>query len=152
MPPENTQNEQKLQEARAELQKAQAEVARLQEAFVLRDAKDVAAVALAKAVKDVQIPDIMRERMVKLSESLSTNPPTAEGKLDEAKLTAAVEAMVKGELDYLAKLTGQGSGRITGMSNGNGSASTEADRAALVESFKRLGLDDKAALIAAEGR
>jgi len=63
------------------------------------------------------------------------------------KAEGIVEA-IKAETDYIAAL--KESGKVKGM--GGTQLDVEADRKALKESFKRLGLDDKGAEIAVAGR
>jgi hypothetical protein len=76
-------------------------------------------------------------------------PLTEAGKLDEEKLTERAVKAAKEERDYLAE-HGGGGGQVAGF--GSTTVVTEADGAALAAQFGRLGLDDKAAKVAANGR
>lgn len=131
----------KLAEAEKARESALQEAARATEALMLREARDVVVVDLAKA----QIPDVTRAR---LAEALAKNPPIKEGALDADALHATIKEAVAAEVAYLASVTG--SGQVRGM---GGSSAGDADvTASLTESFKALGLDDKTAAQAAKGR
>jgi hypothetical protein len=121
-------------------------VARAELALVLREARDVAVREVARS----PLPDAAKER---IAETMSANPPMKDGTLDRAALTTAITEAVKREADYLAKATG------AGKVHGFGAAPTEdesklfaASEKRLQESFRRLGLDEKTATIAAAGR
>lgn len=136
--------ETKLQERLAALE---AENARLREAQVLRDAREIVREGLAGAT----VPDVTRARLL---ESLSANPPIKEGSLDKATLLARVTEAIKAEQAYLAEAAGYGSGRITGMGGGQGAETVAPEDQAkrLREAFGALGLSDKEAADAAAGR
>lgn len=142
-------NEQQSQEAVTRLeQQNQALTQRnawLEEAMRLRDARDFVRDKLATA----SVPAVTRAR---LGETLSANLPITDGALDRDAYAATIDEAVKSEVAYLTQAAGYGAGRVEGMGASSAQANNEASRAALVESFKRLGLDEKAALVAAEGR
>lgn len=134
----------KLAEAEKARESALQEAARATEALMLREARDVVVVDLAKA----QIPDVTRAR---LAEALAKNPPIKEGALDADALHATIKEAIAAEVAYLASVTG--SGQVHGMGGSSTGDATEAEvTASLTESFKALGLDDKTAAQAAKGR
>jgi hypothetical protein len=154
----NMPTEQELKEAqdraeaaekeRDELKEAQAaqttELARLQEAAVIREAQEVATELLGKVE---HLPEPTRTRLV---ESLSKAPPTKDGALDRDAYERIIEEAAKAEIEYLAKVTKSGS--ITGMGE-NGGGSSE-DHTALEESWRHMHPDwtDAQVKIAVEGR
>ena len=132
------------------LREAAAKGERLIEVGILREAKDFVAEKLAKIT---HLPDMVKTR---LTETLAKNPPVAgEGldrTLDKAKFETTITEGIKAEVAYLASL-GIGDGAVRGM----GASTTTGDdpkklQADLTESFKRLGVGDKIAGIAATGR
>ena len=138
------QQEKKLAEAQKALEEAKAENARLKEAQLLVEAKTF----VEAKVKDAKIPDLTKARIV---ESLGKSPVVKDGKLDEAAYTAAIEAAVKTEAEYLAKL---GAGKIEGMGAGASGGQTktleETDKE-LVAGFMRLGMSEAEAKAAVKG-
>lgn len=118
---------------------SQAQVARLTEALLLREAADFVQASLATA----KLPDLTKTR---LAESLSKTPVHKDGVLDKDAFKKVIDEAIKAEADYLAKI---GNGRIVGMGGGEAPAFNEA---ALVESFKALGMSDTGAKLAAQGR
>ena len=136
---------QRAAEARAAVEKERdTELARLREAALLRDARDITAQALAKVAR---LPDVTRAR---LTESAAANPPVKDGALDREALAARVDEQIKAEVEYLAKALG--AGRITGMGPDGGGADAGAAHAVLESAFGRLMGDETLAKIAANGR
>lgn len=137
-----------LKEAQARLTALEGQNARLREALLLRDAREVVGQALATAT----VPDVTRRRLL---ESLSQNPPVTEaGELDRDALKAAVATAIEVELKYLAEAAGYGSGQIRGM-GGSGLPAGEDAQAVqqrMVEAFGALGLSESGAQAAANGR
>lgn len=130
-----TEQEQKV------LTEAQAENARLREALLLREAADYVTATLATA----KLPDLTK---VRLAESLSKSPSLKDGALDKDAFKVVIEAAVKAEADYLAKVTG--GGRIVGMGNGAQGGEGQPDAKAVLESaFKAMGLNESTAKLAA---
>jgi hypothetical protein len=132
---EDAMSEQELKEAQAALaerDKALAEstaaLAKMEEQLLLREAREFVTGKLAEA----DLPDITRLR---LAGQLARNPIVADGKLDEAEMTKAVETAVAEAQAEIAAITDTGNGRITGM-GGNGNPLIEA--AELAESQKRI--------------
>jgi len=138
------QQEKKLAETEKALEEAKAENARLKEAQLLIEARTF----VEAKVKDAKIPDLTKARIV---ESLGKSPVVKDGKLDEAAYTAKIEAAVKAEAEYLAKL---GAGKIEGMGAGASGGQTktleETDKE-LVAGFMRLGMSEAEAKAAVKG-
>jgi len=140
---------QKLQEANATLQKnldeAKAESARQKDALVLQEAAKLVSQALAK----IELPEVTK---IRLLESLPKAAVIVDGKLDEKAFEVKIAESVKAEVEYLTKAAGLG--KIIGL--GESEASEEGAGAktqkSLEESFRRIGLDEKAAKVAAQGR
>jgi hypothetical protein len=131
-----------LTEANGKIAALEQLAARQSEALLLREARDFVRGELAQA----DLPDITRAR---LSAALSANPPVKDNALDLETYRVRIQEAVKAEREYLTAAAGV-SGQITGMNSSNGANGNH--HAALVESFKRLGLSAEAAAIAAEGR
>lgn len=125
---------QALREAKAAAEAENAtlklENARLKEASLLREAKDIVTETLAK----VEMPDLTRAR---LTETLATKPVLKDGALDREAFVATIQEAAKAELEYLAKATG--SGKITGMGS-TGAGAGEPDKKRLVEAYKQTFL------------
>lgn len=136
------QQEKKLKETEKALEEAKAENARLKEALLLVEAKTF----VEEKVKSAKIPDLTKARII---ESLGKSPVVKDGKLDEAAYTAAIEAAVKAEAEYLAKL---GAGRVSGMGAGAPTEKTlEETEKQLVAGFMRLGMTEAEAKAAVKG-
>lgn len=140
-----TMSEKKTEER---LQALERENARLKEAALLRDAKDMARQQLAEA----NIPDVTKQR---LAAQLAANPPvTEDGELDTESLAERVQEAVKAEVAYLSEAAGYGSGRIESM--GSSGAAPEYDatevEGRIAANFQRLGLSESAAQRAATER
>ena len=138
--------EKELTELKEAQTKQTTELARLQEAGVVREAREVATEMLGKVE---HLPEITATRLV---ESLSKSPPVKDGALDRDAIEKAIEEAAKEEIAYLAKLTE--SGRITGMGGstaGDGDADARKER--LQESFITImGGNKELAEVAAAGR
>lgn len=121
-------------------------IARLTEALLLRDARDLITQVLAES----EMPDLTRKR---LSEDLIRRPAIKDGLFDREAMTMQVREAVKAELTYLAQATG-GTGQIKGMgSNGVVSPAWQAQaEKSLAGGLARLGLSEAAASTAAHGR
>jgi hypothetical protein len=127
-----------------ERDQARGDVRRLQEAGVLREARE----AVAEALKPVSnLPDITKTR---LTEAVAFNPPvTDKGELDKPKLMTSLEEAVKAEAQYITSLTG--GGQVHGLGGGNsGGAGDQTAR--LEEAMRGLGLSEEEAKAAAIGR
>lgn len=147
---EDTSVSEELSEAaRQRFDAQEAEIARLREVQIFREARDVATAAMAR----YDLPDVTRSRLV---ESLAKNPPIVEESktLDVEALTTKVEETVKAEVEYLARAAGIGDGQVRGMGGSESSESiSEADaETEMVTAFQQLGLSESAAKIAAGGR
>ena len=113
-----------------ELDEVKGKLAEADKAKAKADAQAIIKEAIAKA----ELPDAAKER---LSEQFK-----------EADKADGVTEAIKTESDYIAKLAE--SGKVKNL--GGSKLDTEADKKALKESFKRLGLTDKGADIAVAGR
>lgn len=143
--------DEKLQEAvatlRSDLDQANANNARLSEALVLRDARDMVKEALDGVV---HLPEITKKR---LSETLSLNPPMKDGALDRAAFKTTIEETVKAEVQYLETVLGKGQIRGLGESQDVEEEGTKGKvEESLEASFSALGLSETAAKHAARGR
>lgn len=113
-----------------EAQGLRAENARLREALLLREARDMIVEALSK----VDMPEPTRAR---LTETLAKNPPVTDGALDVEVFNAAITEAAKAEIAYIASVSGSGAVRGMGASaGGNG----PDGNAALKESFRGMYL------------
>jgi hypothetical protein len=136
-----------LQESNTTLSEAnkvlEAQVARLLEAQILREAGDLVSTELAA----VQLPGIVKTR---LQSALVANLPMKDGALDKDAMKANVISAIEAEKQYLSSIMGV---KIVGM--GDSPAVTpklEDMEKSLSEAFLSMGLDDSAAKIAAKGR
>ena len=143
--------DEKLQEAvatlRSDLDKANANNARLNEALILRDAQDM----VEKALKATSLPDITKSR---LSESLAKNPPTKDGALDKDAFVKVIQEAVKNEVKYLESVLGKGQIRGLGESQNEEEEEETSEKfeESLEKSFGDLGLSEAGAKHAAKGR
>lgn len=133
----------------AELKKLQEANRKTQQRLALYEARDF----VDRSLSGVRLPDAAKQRV--RERTVASAPLTQEGLLDEAKFKTLIEAEVKDEAEYLAKLTG---GRmITGMGN---PAPAIADPVKAEEAFAKefeqiganLGLSEAARKTFAEGR
>lgn len=119
------------EKARIEAETAQveadAEIARLREAVLLREAWDFVSVKLAEC----ELPELAVTRLI---DSLSKNPPIEDGKIDEKAYAESIEEAVKVETEFLAKV--MGSGTIRGMGGSGDAGAGEEGHDELKESFK----------------
>ncbi len=137
------QQEKKLAETEKALDEAKAEIARLKEAQLLVEAN---AFVEAK-VKASTLPEISKARV---TEALSRDPVIKDGTIDETAYAAKIEATIKAEAEYLAKL---GAGKVSGMGGSAAPEKTleETDKE-LVVGFMKLGMSEAEAKAAARGR
>lgn len=141
-------------EMQAQLTEAQRQIdaltianARLAEALVLRDARQMAADVLAEA----NLPDVTRRRLMG---QVASNPPVgADGQLDTVALRTRIAEAITAETQYLAEAAGYGAGRISGI---GGSQSAQVDETAvqarMAEAFAALGLSEAGVKAAVNGR
>lgn len=134
--------------------------AKLLERALRGDAREAATKILAA----ITLPDLSKNRVIE--SALRDIPKTEAGELDTVKFAEVVNREAKTEGEYVAQLTG--AGRVTGL--GGGPSLVEADpakRAAAlaqetadaktdfedaVSVFESMGMDKKAATLAAGGR
>lgn len=141
-------------ELQAQLTEAQRQIdaltvanARLAEAIVLRDARQVAVDVLAEA----DLPDVTRRRLMG---QVASNPPVgADGQLDVTALRVRIAEAVTAETQYLAEAAGYGAGRIQGMGSAQATQADEATvQARMADAFAALGLSDAGVQAAVNGR
>jgi hypothetical protein len=140
--------EKQLQEAQERLTKLEQENARLQEGLLLRDARAVAQVEMAKS----SLPAVTQARLL---ETLAAKPALGQdGQLDRTAYVAQIGEAVKAEADYLTRVAGHGSGKITGMGASTGSAAVDevALGKRMSEGFAAMGLSETEAKHAVTGR
>lgn len=141
-------DEKQFKEAQEQLAKLTADNARLQEALVLRDARDFVAAELAKST----LPELTKTR---LAGQLAANPPLKEGAVDKDAYAARIAEAVKAETEYLQAVAGYGAGRIEGMGSGQQQQRSDdgaADLKRMTEAFVAMGYSEAEAKIAATGR
>lgn len=137
-------NEQEIKDLQEAKQAADAEVARLREALLLREARDVTVAELTK----IEMPDVTRAR---LTEVLAARPVVKDGSLDVEAFKARIAEVAKDEMAYLVGVGASGSGKITGM-GGAGNGQPAGDVGKLAAAMQKLGLSEGAAKAAAQGR
>lgn len=129
-------------EAASKLTEAEERATRAEEALLVESArKHVAANDKLKG-----LPVVTQTRLV---ESLAQGAEAVDGKLDVTKLDEAIKTAVDAEVKYLTEATGS---PVRGVGDGDIVETSEADLANLEDAFGRLGLDEKAAKVAAAGR
>jgi hypothetical protein len=137
----------KLTEAQGRLAALEQQNARLQEALLLRDAREFVRGQLVGA----PLPEMTKQR---LYEALTLAPSITDGKLDTAAYAQRVKEAVAAETAYLIEAVSWNTGQIQGM--GGAPAATEVDPVAvqkrLSEAFGRLGLSEKEVAHAVNGR
>lgn len=126
----------------AENESLKANVARLTEVLMLREAGDV----VAEVLRTVEMPEATRAR---LSRDLAQKPVVVDGHVDRDAFRAVILEAAQTEMEYLAQ-AGIGTSPVTGM--GATEAGTGNDQGRLVAAMQRLGLSESAATVAAKGR
>lgn len=143
-PLESEKDMQELEEARSELATTRADLARLRERLLLREAADTA----AKHLRSVELPDVTKERLVS---QLSMRPPVKDGDLDEAAFIEQIREAVRSESTYIAQITE--SGRVRGMGSAPGATDIAEATKTLEANLQRLGAGNGSGLRAAvQGR
>jgi len=138
----------KITALEAEKATSAAELARLKEGELQRQAAGLVDELLPKQVEGI-IPGVWDLTRARLAEALPAQVVVKDGALDKDATKEIIEKAVKDEMTYLAKITESGKVRNLGA----GPASTDAETIkALEESFRGLGLSESAAKIAAVGR
>jgi hypothetical protein len=125
-PQEETVTEEEAKVLRESNAALAAEVKRLQEAAMQREAHDLVAEAVGKS-------DLPAPAKVRIQEVLAGTVPLKEGALDKEALTATVGTAVEAERKYIAALV-PAAGKIIGM----GGSVSASEGTALKESFLRL--------------
>jgi hypothetical protein len=120
----------------------EAENARLKEALLLREARDI----VSAKVASLKLPAMTVARLV---ESLSKNPVVKDGKIDEAAFNKQIDEAVKAEIEYISKVSG---GIVKGLGESEKAPPVTDYTADMESAFKRIGLSESAAKVAANGR
>jgi hypothetical protein len=140
MPAEKTDE---MKAVEAQLAEAQKQLATFQEAKVLTEGRAVIVSTLSE-VKD--LPEMSRSRLTE-----SVKPVVKDGALDAEATKIHAQEAAKAEMSYLAGL--MKSGVITGMGGAEPQGpKPEVIQAQLEEGFKEMGMSEKAAKVAAQGR
>lgn len=160
------ESEQRATEAEEKAKDAETRAERAEDALLAERAKRIVEEALAEDAGEgedalPELPERAHKRVVEAALK-GKLPVNDEGKLIESDLKERAVKAAREEAEYLSggKSTGngvRGMGASAEESNGNGSSGDEAelsedDKKALTESFKRAGMSEEAAKIAAEGR
>jgi len=122
----NNVTEQEAKELMDENEALKAELAKVNEAALMAEAREFVANAMPK-----DLPELTQAR---LRDMLNTKPVIAEGKLDVEAYRGVIEAAIKAEREYLAAVSE--SGRIVGM----GGKPPVDGGVQLKESFKKMYL------------
>lgn len=130
-----------------QVQEANTNVARLSEAMIMRDAREIVVATL----KGIDLPDMTRQR---LAESCAKNPPVKDGILDKAALEESVKAAAVEELKYLNSVVNIAEGgRPIGVGSTTAKEYTAEDnKKDLEEAFSEIGLSGDALKVAVNGR
>lgn len=129
------------------LSKLESDNARLAEGQILRDAQDI---ALHQLEKIEGLPALTQRR---IAESVAKDPPVKDGKVNREVFAPLVEAAARREMAYLSSV-----GALSGAIRGMGGTALDEDvdpakvKAQLQESFQFLGMSERGAKFAAEGR
>lgn len=141
---QEAQVEEELREMRTENAAMKAQLARLSGLRLLDEARSAASTQLAT----VDLPSFAKRRIL---EAVTADPAEADGVLDKAALTAAVEAAVTSWRTDLAEASG--SYAIEGMGPGSGEPISDEDLdGVLGEAFQAMGLRESTAQLAVRGR
>jgi len=134
---EDTVSQEQLTEAQRQIDELKVQNGRLQEAMLLRDAREFVSRELAGAA----LPDVTKGRLLT---QLAGQAVIVEGKIDEAAYRAKIAETVSAEQQYLAQAAGWGSGRITGMgsSEAGGQQNSEDADKRLTDALSRMGLSE----------
>lgn len=136
----------KLADVEAKLSESELELARYRETDLLRESKE----HIESKISDTKMPDLTKSRIV---ETLSSNPPVKDGKLDVERLDKNIDEAVKAEAEYLAKVFGSGKIRYLGGPEGpDGANDAKVVESKLQDAFTRMGLSEEEVKIAASGR
>ena len=128
-----TAAETQLAEARAENTTLKEELARYRQAELMSQAVTFIEESVPKTLEGVAL-DVWAISRERLTESLKTKVTVKDGALDKEAFKPIIEAALKAECEFLAKITE--SGKIRGM-GGSTQTTADADRAALKESWKK---------------
>lgn len=131
-----------IKEMRESIQALQATNARLARESQIAAGERV----IRSALDQAELPPLAKSRIAESLRPVLGDDDT----LDRAATLGAVEKAINNEINYLAQLTGRG--RVAGMGGSAPAVTVESAQARLDKAFKRIGLSESAAAIAAEGR
>jgi len=139
-------NATELTEAKGQLAEAKREIARLK-------ANDAARKTAIETLGKSTLPEVAHAEVIEAVTGANV-PLTEAGELDGEKLTANLKAAIEKERLYLAKFAeSQGMGQIKGLgTSSDGELSEAAFEQGMAKVFAELGMDEKTAKLAAEGR
>lgn len=133
-----------LTEAQRQIDELRTQNARLQEALLLREAREFVAQELAA----VDLPGVTSQR---LAGQLAARAPIVDGQMDAAAYRQLIAEAVRAEQEYLAAAAGYGHGRIAGMGAAEKAAADDS-AARMTDAFARLGLSESGVKAAVNGR
>lgn len=134
---EDTVSQEQLTEAQRQIDELRAQNARMQEALLLRDAREF----VGRELGGVTLPDVTKAR---LAQQLAGQAVIVEGQIDEAGYRTRIAEAVAAEQQYLAQAAGWGTGRIVGMGSSEAAGQQggeDADKR-LGEALGRMGLSE----------
>jgi hypothetical protein len=139
--------EETLTTVTAQLAESNKNLARMQEAMILSEARSIVEGTLA----GLNIPDMVKARLLA---ECAKNPPVKEGTLDKEALVEATKATVVEEMKYIQSITGVTTGgRVVGVGASDPVELTEADVDKDLETaFASYGLSEKGLRTAVNGR
>lgn len=133
-----------LTEAHRLLDELRTQNARLQEALLLREARE----SVTNELAAVDLPEVTRQR---LAAQLASRAPVVEGHVDVGQYQQLIAEAVRVEQEYLAAAAGYGNGRIAGMGAAEKTAADDS-AARMTDAFARLGLSESGVKAAINGR
>ena len=130
-------SQEQLTEAQRRIDELAAQNGRLQEAMLLRDAREF----VGRELAGVTLPDVTKGRLLT---QLAGQAVMVNGALDEAAYRTKIAEAVTAEQQYLAQAAGWGSGRITGMGSSQAGGQQDGDDAStrLQDALSRMGLSE----------
>jgi hypothetical protein len=137
---EDTMDDADIRAAQEAQRAAEERAARAELAVAMLAAKEAAGEVLAT----IDLPTAAKAR---ITERMTADVPMVDGALDRDTFTEAVRKAAVEEKAYLDTVTGRGT--VRGMGTGG---TSEAPVVGMEDAFKRLGLSESAAKVAASGR
>lgn len=132
---EDTVSQEQLTEAQRRIGELEAQNRRMQEALLLRDAREY----VSHELTSVTLPDVTKQRLLA---QLADQAPIVEGAIDEAAYRTRIAEAVAAEQQYLAQAAGWGSGRISGMGHSEAAQNVDDSDKRLQAALGRMGLSE----------